>query len=185
MRQKRGWKIKSSKEIYKNPWIEIIEDQVIRPDGEDGIYGYIKNHSAVMIVPEDDDGNIVLVNQYRYPSDQDYWELPAGGTDHTENFKEMAEQELYEETGIKAKEMILLGEYIEFALCMTNKNYAYLAKGFDSSFLKDNSEGDEIINKIKAFSQKEIKAMIADNIIQNSPSLAVLNMYFNRKNNEK
>ncbi|MBD3279976.1 NUDIX domain-containing protein [Candidatus Dojkabacteria bacterium] len=182
MKSKRDWKIKSSKEIYKNPWIEIIEDQVVRPDGRDGIYGYIKNHSAVMIVPEDDDGNIVLVNQYRYPSNQDYWELPAGATDHAQDFKEMAEQELFEETGIKAKEMILLGEYIEFALCMTNKNYAYLAKGFNSDFLKDNSEGDEIINKIKTFTVEEVKQMIRDNVIQNSPSLAVLNLYFSHKN---
>ena len=165
---KSKWKTLSSRTVYKNPWIELIEDKVIRPDGKKGIYSYVNNHEAVMIVAEADDGKIILVNQYRYPSNKDFWELPAGATDHANSMKEMAQQELFEETGIKAKKFTEMGIYYEFALVLARKNYAFLAQGFDNSAISDHSEGDEIIHKIKAFTVEEVKRMIADNSIQNA-----------------
>src|SRR2546423_8910758 len=38
---KSPWKTIASKQIYDNPWIAVREDQVIRPDGEPGIYGVV------------------------------------------------------------------------------------------------------------------------------------------------
>ncbi len=32
------WKKINSKIVYKNPWIEVVEDSVIRPDGKKGIH---------------------------------------------------------------------------------------------------------------------------------------------------
>ena len=42
MERKNGpWTIKKTIQKYKNPWIEVKEDQVIRPDGKPGIFGIV------------------------------------------------------------------------------------------------------------------------------------------------
>lgn len=38
-RQHGPWTIRESNRVYHNPFIEVVEDRVIRPDGQPGIYG--------------------------------------------------------------------------------------------------------------------------------------------------
>ena len=65
--EKRGpWTIKESKRIYQNPWIELHEDQVIRPDGKDGIFATLLQKPGVSVLAIDDEGYAYLVNEFRY-----------------------------------------------------------------------------------------------------------------------
>jgi 8-oxo-dGTP pyrophosphatase MutT (NUDIX family) len=101
---KNPWKILSSKAVYENNWINLIEYKVINPSGGHGIYGkvHFKNR-AVGIVPIDDEGNIYLVGQYRFPLDAFSWEIPEGGSPYDEDPLSSAKRELKEETGIEAR----------------------------------------------------------------------------------
>ena len=66
--------------VYENPWIAVREDQVLRPDGQPGIYGVVHfKNRAVGVLPVDDDGRVWLVGQHRYPLDAYSWEIPEGG----------------------------------------------------------------------------------------------------------
>src|SRR5690349_3930080 len=61
------WKTKESRTVYKNPWISVREDQVVRPDGQDGIYGVVEfKNWAIGIVPVTENGDTFLVGQHRY-----------------------------------------------------------------------------------------------------------------------
>ena len=74
------WTTLSSRAIYENPWIALREDQVIQPDGRPGIYGVVHfKHPAVGVLPVDENGDVWLVGQYRYPLDRYSWEIPEGG----------------------------------------------------------------------------------------------------------
>ena len=99
------WKTLATRAIYDNPWINVREDQIIRPDGKPGIYGVVhfKNH-AVGVLPVDDDGSIWMVGQHRYPLDMYSWEIPEGGGPPGEDPLETARRELVEETGLVAAE---------------------------------------------------------------------------------
>jgi 8-oxo-dGTP pyrophosphatase MutT (NUDIX family) len=89
--------------VYENPWIEVWHDEVIRPDGEPGIYGVVHpRFQAVGIVPITDDGDVVLVGQYRYTLDRYSWEIPEGGCALGEDPLVGARRELAEETGYAA-----------------------------------------------------------------------------------
>lgn len=70
-----SWQTKSSKIVYENPYIVVHEDQVVKPDGTDGIYGYMdsKSHS-ITVVPVDDEGNTWIVQQERYTLKRTTWE---------------------------------------------------------------------------------------------------------------
>jgi hypothetical protein len=61
------WTTKSSEVKYENPWIRVIENQVINPAGNDGIYGVVHFRTkAIAIVPLDENYNTWIVGQYRY-----------------------------------------------------------------------------------------------------------------------
>lgn len=99
------WTILSSKEAYENPWIKLTEYDVINPSGGKGIYGkvHFKNR-ALGIVAMDEERNIYLVGQFRFPTEQYSWELPEGGGPFEEDSLEAAKRELLEETGLIATE---------------------------------------------------------------------------------
>lgn len=97
------WTTLARREIYENPWIKVREDRVIRPDGTEGIYGVVEFHNkAVGVLPVDDEGNVWLVGQYRYPIDRYSWEIPEGGCHRGESPEDAARRELREETGLVA-----------------------------------------------------------------------------------
>ncbi|MCP4522462.1 MAG: NUDIX hydrolase [Cytophagales bacterium] len=101
---KNPWKKLSTKFIYENPWIEVKEDKVINPSGNEGIYGTVHfKNKAIAVVPIDDEGNTYLVGQYRYPLDIYSWEIPMGGGLNADDILDSAKRELKEETGLIAK----------------------------------------------------------------------------------
>ena len=61
----------------------------------------VHHPGAVAVVPLDDDGQVVMVRQYRAPIDQLLLEIPAGKRDvHGEDPELTAARELAEETGL-------------------------------------------------------------------------------------
>ena len=105
------WRRLSTRPIYGNPWIEVREDQVIRPDGNPGIYGVVEFQNwAIGVVPLAENGDTFLVGQYRYTLDIYSWEIPEGGGAKSETPLEAAKRELREEAGISAARWTYLGE---------------------------------------------------------------------------
>ena len=104
------WLTVSSRRVYDNPWITIREDQVVRPDGEPGIYGVVHYKNIAVVVLAIEEENIYLVGQYRYPLQSYSWEIPEGGCPEGEEPLRAAQRELREETGLEAGRWQMLGE---------------------------------------------------------------------------
>jgi 8-oxo-dGTP pyrophosphatase MutT (NUDIX family) len=97
------WQTLSSDLRYDNAWISVTHREVIKPSGEQGIYGVVHyKNLALGIVPVDAEGNTWLVGQYRYPTDRYSWEIPEGGGKIGVEPLASAQRELREETGIEA-----------------------------------------------------------------------------------
>jgi 8-oxo-dGTP pyrophosphatase MutT (NUDIX family) len=98
-----SWKTLSSRTVYENDWMRVLEDHVINPGGGENQYGYVHfKNRAIAIVPLDDDGNTWLVGQERYTLGEYSWELPMGGAPLDEAPLDAAKRELREETGLSA-----------------------------------------------------------------------------------
>jgi 8-oxo-dGTP pyrophosphatase MutT (NUDIX family) len=107
---KNPWQTLSSREVYENSWIKIREDEIVRPDGEPGIYGVVHYKNIAIGILPIEDGHIYLVGQHRYPLEQYSWEIPEGGCAEGEDLLAAAQRELAEETGLRAANWKLVGE---------------------------------------------------------------------------
>lgn len=104
------WGKVSTREVYDNPWINVREDAVVRPDGQPGIYGVVhfKNVAVGVLAVEGEE--IYLVGQYRYTLERYSWEIVEGGCPEGEDTLDAARRELEEETGLRARDWSKMGE---------------------------------------------------------------------------
>lgn len=65
----------SSREVYRNHWMRVREDEILRSNGQKGIYGVVEKDDSAIILPLDQ-GRVWLVEQYRYPIQERALELP-------------------------------------------------------------------------------------------------------------
>ena len=68
----------SSREVYRNHWMRLREDEILRSNGQKGIYGVVEKDDAAIILPVDQ-GRVWLVEQFRYTIQERALELPQGG----------------------------------------------------------------------------------------------------------
>ncbi len=43
------WQILSRREVYRDPWIEVVRDEVVRPDGAPGSHCIVRLKSGVSV----------------------------------------------------------------------------------------------------------------------------------------
>jgi len=138
------WQTLSSREIYRNEWMRVREDQVITPGGRAGIYGVVETSPAIGIVPLDENLHTYLVGQYRYPLRTYSWEIPEGGAEPGESHLAAAKRELKEETGLLAEKWTSLGSLYTSNSITNEIGYVFLAES-----LKDGSAQPEHTEDLK------------------------------------
>lgn len=120
-----------SREVYRNPWMTVREDDIRRPDGVTGVYGVVDKPDYALVIPRQADGSVHLVEQYRYPVRGRYWEFPQGSWPEGHQggvALDLARSELREETGLRADRMTYLGR-VFVAYGFTNQGcHVFLAE---------------------------------------------------------
>jgi len=102
---------------------------VIRfPDGaEEATYTVIENPDSAFVVPYFENGDTMLVRQWRHAWDESSWEVPAGTFDGNEEPLACAKRELAEETGLVATKYSSLG-VVHGAAFLTGRAHMFLAE---------------------------------------------------------
>ncbi|HXN05981.1 MAG TPA: NUDIX hydrolase [Nitrospiria bacterium] len=95
-------KSRESKRVYDGKLLKIELDRVTLPNGNVADLEMIHHPGASAVVPLLEDGNILLVHQYRYAAGGFIFEIPAGKLDSGEDPLACAGRELEEETGYRA-----------------------------------------------------------------------------------
>lgn len=174
---KNPWQTLKSRLVYKNSWMTVRENQVIRPDGKPGAYSYLEKPPGAFVIAYEDN-SIYLLKQFRYVLKKAIYELPAGVV-KGKNYLANAKRELLEETGIKAKTWKLLGIFYVAPGHETTREYAFLATDLDTSDIRIAQEGDESIIAVEKVKVKALRKMFVNNQVVCGISLAALNLFFN------
>ncbi|MFA5874921.1 MAG: NUDIX hydrolase [Anaerolineales bacterium] len=113
--------------VYPGRAFTIRRDTLRLPDGRETRFDIVEHIGSVVIVPVDDEGNLLFVRQYRHAAGLDLLELPAGTLDEGEAPEACARREVREETGMAAGKLELLGGFYLAPGYSTEYMYVYLA----------------------------------------------------------
>jgi len=157
--------------VYENKWMKVREDKICRKSGAEGIYGVVDKPDFVAILPIEND-QIHLVEQYRYPVEMRYWEIPQGSWEDNPNADNhlVAAGELREETGLVPRKLTYIG-HIYQAYGYSNQGFhIYMASDFEKSEQSLDQEEEGLISR--SFSLPEFESMVTAGIIKDATTIS-------------
>jgi ADP-ribose pyrophosphatase len=171
--------LKRSKRVYKSRWMEVYEDSVI--DKENGILGMfnrINVDDAAVVVPEFEDGSLLMVENYRHGVSTTLLELPGGFIKENEKPSNTARRELQEETGYTCNNLEQINWFYTWPGRATQRNFVYVAKGLKKMTTMKNSgkknlENFEYIKVCKA-SREQIIRKLKNGKIKSAVTISAL-----------
>jgi ADP-ribose pyrophosphatase len=165
------WHILARKEVYRDAWIALDRDEVIRPDGQPGTHCILHLKPGVSVLPLDDQGMVYLTEEFHYGVGRVTVEVVSGGIEPDEQAELTARRELQEELGITAKEWIDLGVCDPFTSVVVSPTRLFLARGLN--FGPTSLEGTEQIHCCKVPLATAVQ-MVLHSQITHGPSCVLI-----------
>ena len=162
----------SSEQKFDGKVVKLFVDQVELENGEKTFREVIKHPGGVCILPLDEDNNVLMVRQFRYPSHKVLLEIPAGKMEYGEDHRECGLRELKEETGCTCDEFTYLGNLIPTPAYDTEVIHMYLARGLHSGEQK--LDEDEFLDVEKIPLDKAVEMVMNNEIADAKTQIALL-----------
>ncbi|WP_276002296.1 NUDIX domain-containing protein [Mycobacterium interjectum] len=170
----------ASREIYRNRWLVIREDDIRRPDGSLGIYAVVDKPTYALVMPYDG-SRFRLVEQFRYPLGARRWEFPQGSAPDLVDAEptRLAERELREETGLRATSFEALGQLDVAAGMSSQRGWVFLATGIAEG--ESDREHEEQDMRSEWFSREDVEQMMRTGVIVDAQSIAAYGLFLLRE----
>lgn len=160
-----------SKTLFDGVIVTLKVDQAQLPDGKVATREVVEHPGGVAILALDEENNVTLVQQYRYPFHQVLLELPAGKLDAGEDHRPAAIRELSEETGLEAGELTYLGCLLASPGFCTERLHMYLAR--DLRKKESHPDEDEFLNVITMPFQQLLE-QVMDGTVEDAKTVATV-----------
>jgi ADP-ribose pyrophosphatase len=165
------WTILNRNEVYRDPWMTVRMDNVLRPDGVPGTYSTVQIKPGVCVIPVAEDGTCYLTKEFHYAVGRETIEGISGGIEEGETAELAAARELQEEVGIIAGRLVPLGIVDPLTAALASPTRMFLAS--DLEFTNTNMESTECIERVEIpFS--EVLRMVIENEITHAPSCVAI-----------
>jgi ADP-ribose pyrophosphatase len=165
------WQVLSTREVYRDPWIAVQVDDVVRPDGRPGTHSIIRLKAGATVIALDDAQHVYLTEEFHYAVGRVTIEGVSGGNDPPEDSLTTAQRELREEIGIVAKRWTPLGVVDPFTSNVVSPTALFLAE--DLEFVEADREGTETMHRVR-LPLSEAVAMAWDGRITHAPTCVVI-----------
>jgi len=158
----------SSNEVFSGKIIKVYFDDILLPSNKKATREKVCHPGAVGIVPINENNEIFLIRQYRYPVEEVLIEIPAGKLDENESPQQCAYRELREEVGATGGMLVHLTSFFTTPGFSNELLHLYLAKGFGND--ENEPEDDEFLQIIKV-PLDECISMVDKGIIKDAKSI--------------
>ncbi len=154
--------------IFEGRIITVHEDEVLLPNGNIASREVVEHPGGVAVVAVDEENNIYMVRQFRYPFQKVLLEIPAGKLNYGEDPFTCGVRELKEETGLTAETFDYLGSFMVSPGFCGEKIHIYLARGLSKGAMQ--LDPDEFL-EVEKCPINELLAMIMDNKIEDAKTV--------------
>ncbi|GKX31824.1 ADP-ribose pyrophosphatase [Vallitalea longa] len=145
------------KEVFNGKRVKLVIDKLRMPTGKEVNWELVTHPGAAAIIPVDNEGNIIMVRQYRNAADDYVLEIPAGGLEVGEDPSICAKRELEEETGYKSDNIEFLLKFYSSIGISDEMISIYVATDLQESV--QNLDDDEYVT-IERYKLDELINMI-------------------------
>ena len=157
--------------IYSGKVFDLIVDSVEYPSGRTGVREIAHHPGGAVAVPLFEDGEVLLVKQFRYPLGRNIYELPAGKLGSGEDPRVAAARELEEETGFVADSLEhLVSTYTTPGFC-DEELHIFLATGLRESPSGHKREEGEFSMTVERIPMARAIAMVEAGEIKDSKTI--------------
>lgn len=162
---------------YRGRIIDVKVDEVELPTGTRSSREVVEHPGAVAVIAADEDGRIILVEQYRYPAGETLLEIPAGKLDPGESPEECALREMVEETGYRPGRLVLLSRI--FTTPGFSNEAIHLFRGYDLQYVGKpdcnvGADEEENLNTVLLSEREAVEKIIAREIVDAKTIIALL-----------
>ncbi|HAC15790.1 MAG TPA: NUDIX domain-containing protein [Bacteroidetes bacterium] len=133
--------------VFDGTLLKVRKDRALLPNGGISTREWIQHPGACAVVPVFDNGDVMLVQQFRYGTKQVFIEVPAGKIDSGEAPDITATRELEEEVGLICDELIYLGHQYPAIGFSDEILHNYLALNLHE--VPDKMDHDEFVEKLR------------------------------------
>lgn len=169
------WKVLGSSNLFQNPILQLKSERIQRADGREVDWTVVAISSGVAVLPLHDNGDLVLISQYRPALSRRLWELPAGRVEEGETPLQAGGRELQEEAGFTGSSLEMLHTIAPLAGICRHEVHLILGRGLSPCATRHEPNEDILIQR---FSPAEIVGMIQNGEINCGIALGALAQYF-------
>ena len=164
----------NSEEIYKGRVVHLLKDEVELENGKHTSREVIRHPGGVCVAALDEDLNLLLVEQYRYPVGKELLELPAGKLEYGEDPLICGARELEEETGYTSESLCLLGKLYPTPAYTDEIIYIYYTRELIEK--KQKLDEGEFLTVLKIPFWEVYKKVMDGEILDSKTQIAVLKL---------
>jgi ADP-ribose pyrophosphatase YjhB (NUDIX family) len=161
------WKVLSSEYLSHHQYFTARKDKCEAPDGriiEE--YFVVELPTTVCAVALTEEGEVLMVRQYRHPVKETILEIPGGFIDENETPEQAVQRELREETGYEFSAFTNLGKVAANPGVLDNYTYLFLAQGGKKTSVQKLDANEEIV--VEKISVDHLKELFLQNKIVQS-----------------
>jgi ADP-ribose pyrophosphatase len=157
--------------FYKGRKFNFEVNRLRLPNKAEGEWECIRHPGGALAIPVTEDGNLVLVRQYRFTVQGRLLEFPAGTLEPDEAPLETIKREIAEETGYYAHKWRQLGKFYLAPGYSDEVIYAYIAQDLEKLETPPEKDADEDIETVLV-SPGKLEQMIEDGEFVDAKSIS-------------
>lgn len=165
------FEVRSSRSVARTGFLEVMEEDVVAPDGEVLTRYTVRHPGAVVIVPVDEHERVVMVRQYRSAARSHLLEVPAGKRERGEQPEVTALRELEEEVGLHAADLVKLVEFYNSPGFTDELTHVYLARSLSPAASGAELKAEERFMEVSRVALADVDALMATGAIRDAKSI--------------